>query len=99
MAAPAPAMSALSTLFGVALDVPAVVAGPAFTRHSKFGNDFGAAERVAEQQQAAPAHADEIEKVVAWAEAVAGLRWRADGSAGPSDRLRLLAWQRTVTAG
>lgn len=71
IAAPAPAMTALSALFGVAMDVPAVVAGPAFTRHSKFGSEFGAAERVAEQQQAAPAHADEIEKVAAWAEAVA----------------------------
>jgi hypothetical protein len=71
MAAPQPAMAALSALFGVALDVPAAVAGPAFTRHSKFGNDFGAAERVAEQQQAAPAHADEIEKVAAWTAAVA----------------------------
>jgi hypothetical protein len=71
MAAPEPAMTALSGLFGVALDVPAVVAGPAFTRHSKFGNDFGAAERMAEQEQAAPVHADEIDKVAAWAEAVA----------------------------
>lgn len=71
MAEPAAAMTALSGLFGTGLDVPAVVAGPAFTRHSKFGSEFGAAERVAEQQQAAPAHADEIEKVAAWAEAVA----------------------------
>lgn len=71
MAEPMAAMTALSTFFDLLLDVEAVVAGPAFTRHSKFGTDFGAAARVAEQQQAAPAHADEIEKVTVWAEAVA----------------------------
>ena len=64
-------MAALATLFGVPLNVPAVVAGPAFTRHSKSGDAFGAEARVAEQQQAAAVHADEIEKVAVWAEAVA----------------------------
>jgi hypothetical protein len=71
MAAPERSMAALAGLFGVDLDVPAVVAGPAFTRHSKSGSEFGAAARVAEQEQAAPVHADEIGKVVVWAEAVA----------------------------
>jgi hypothetical protein len=71
MAAPEPAMAALSVLFGVPLNVPAAVAGPAFTRHSKSGDAFGAAARVAEQQQAASVHADEIEKVAVWTEAVA----------------------------
>lgn len=71
MASPAAAMAALSALFAVPLDVDAVVAGPAFTRHSKSGSSFGAEARLAEQAGAAPAHADEIEKVTVWAEAVA----------------------------
>jgi hypothetical protein len=71
MAEPAAAMTALSALFGVSLDVDAVVAGPAFTRHSKSGSEFGAEARLAEQAGAAPAHADEIGKVTVWAEAVA----------------------------
>lgn len=71
MADPARSMAALSGFFGVPLDVAASVAGPAFTTHSKFGNDFDAAARDAEVRAAADAHADEIEKVAVWAEAVA----------------------------
>lgn len=71
MAAPAQAMQGLAALFDVPIDGRAAVAGPAFTRHSKSGDEFGAAARVAEQQHAAPAHADEIEKVAVWTEAVA----------------------------
>lgn len=63
-------MAALGSLFGVSLDVASVVAGPAFTRHSKHGSDFGAAAR--ERERAAEAaHADEIGKVAIWAEKVA----------------------------
>lgn len=71
MAAPAAAMGALAGLFGLTLDVAAVVSGPAFTRHSKFDTDFGAAARAGEQRDAAAVHAEEIDKVAAWAEAVA----------------------------
>lgn len=71
MAAPEPSMEALAGLFSVALEVKDVVSGPAFTRHSKFGTSFGAGDRVAEQKKAASAHADEIDKVAIWAEAVA----------------------------
>ncbi|MDO9489366.1 MAG: hypothetical protein Q7J32_13410 [Sphingomonadaceae bacterium] len=63
-----------ATLFGIALDaaaVDAIVAGPAFTRHSKNEAAFGGAERQAEQRRATEIHGDEIGKVAVWAEAVA----------------------------
>lgn len=63
-------MTALGQHFGLALDVPAIVAGPAFTRHSKHGAAFDAEAR-AREQAAEAAHADEIAKVAIWAEAVA----------------------------
>ena len=74
MAQPGAAMRALSGLFGLDLDdarIEAVLAGPAFTSHSKSNAGFSAADRVAEQRDAAATHADEIEKVAVWAEAVA----------------------------
>ena len=74
MERPAEAMAALSDLFGFGLDGPAieaVLAGPAFTSHSKSNAGFGAADRLAEQRDAAATHADEIGKVAFWAEAVA----------------------------
>jgi hypothetical protein len=74
MARPAEAMARLSDLFGLGLDdraVEEVLAGPAFTSHSKSNSGFGAAERAAEQRDAARTHADEIDKVAVWAEAVA----------------------------
>lgn len=71
MADPAAAMTALGGLFGIELDVPAVVAGPAFTRHSKFDTDFGAEARADEHRDAAQVHGEEIDKVAIWAEAVA----------------------------
>lgn len=73
-ARPRDVMVALVELFGIELDaaaLDAVVAGPAFTRHSKSEAAFGGAERVAEQRSAAELHGDEIEKVALWAEAVA----------------------------
>lgn len=73
-ARPGDVTAALAGLFGVALDsagIDSVVAGPAFTRHSKSEAVFGGAERHAEQRQAAEIHGDEIEKVAIWAEAVA----------------------------
>lgn len=65
---------ALSDLFNIALEpseIDAVIAGPAFTRHSKSEAAFGDAERRAEQRRADAIHGDEIEKVAVWAEAVA----------------------------
>lgn len=71
MAAPETAMAALGAQFGLKLDAAAVVAGPAFTRHSKFGTDFDRGAREGEHRDAAAVHADEIDKVATWAEAVA----------------------------
>jgi hypothetical protein len=71
---PAAAMRAVAALFGLPLDeagVAAIVAGPAFTRHSKLDTDFAAGDRAAEHRDAAAIHADEIDKVFAWAQAVA----------------------------
>ncbi len=70
MADPAAVMTALAALFDLDLDVPAIVAGPAFGRHSKHGAAFDAAARDAELATAAT-FADEIDKVAVWAEAVA----------------------------
>ncbi|WP_310476234.1 hypothetical protein [Sandarakinorhabdus sp.] len=70
LAQPGPAVAALSQFFGVPLDTPAVVSGPIFTRHSKFGQAFTTDDRAAEREAEA-AHADEIAKVAIWAEAVA----------------------------
>jgi hypothetical protein len=74
-ARPREVMAGLSELFSLGLDeaaIEAVVAGPAFTSHSKSNAGFTAADRLAEQRDAAEVHADEIEKVAVWAEAVAG---------------------------
>lgn len=75
MARPGEAMARLSDLFGLGLGEPAIdriLAGPAFTSHSKSNAGFSAADRLAEQRDAAETHSDEIEKVAIWAEAVAG---------------------------
>ena len=71
MADPAAAMSALGQLFAIDLDAAAVVAGPAFTRHSKSGTAFSGGDRAGEHRDAADLHADEIDKVAIWTEAVA----------------------------
>ncbi|MBW6528172.1 hypothetical protein KZ813_15115 [Sphingomonas sp. RHCKR7] len=74
MADPRAALVALAALYRLRLDdaaLDSIVAGPAFTRHSKFGNAFDAAARAAEHRDAATLHAREIEVVVRWAEQVA----------------------------
>jgi hypothetical protein len=73
-AEPQSVMRALGTLFGLPAsetDIAQIVAGPAFTRHSKDGSRFGASERMAEDQAARHAFADEVDKVMVWADAVA----------------------------
>lgn len=67
-------VAGMGDLFGIVLDrgaVEAIVAGPAFTRHSKFGTEFGDAARTAEVDNARALHADELDKVAIWAKAVA----------------------------
>lgn len=71
MARPVAAVAALAALYGLDLDPEAVVAGPAFTTHSKSGDRFGADARAAENTAAAAVHADEIAKVLVWTETVA----------------------------
>ncbi|WP_156680544.1 hypothetical protein [Sphingomonas profundi] len=71
LAAPRDAVAALARLFGLACDAGAIIAGPAFTRHSKTGASFGQDARAEERRTGEQPHADEIEKVAIWAEAVA----------------------------
>lgn len=73
VARPAEAMGMLAALFGLDLNesqIPAIVAD-VFSRDSKSGKAFADGQRVADQQGAEALHADEIEKVASWAEAVA----------------------------
>jgi hypothetical protein len=51
--------------------VAAIAKGPEFSRHSKTNAVFGQADRLREQDDAAAAHSDEIEKVMVWAETLA----------------------------
>ena len=74
MQAPDRAMEQLVAHFGVALGKEALhelVSGPVFTRHSKTDTEFDAQAREEDQQHGDTLHAEEIEKVYAWAEAVA----------------------------
>lgn len=74
MADPARAMGALGAHFGLPLsdaELTGIVSGPAFTSHSKSGTAFGASERANEEETGVALHADEIEKVIAWTQAVA----------------------------
>ena len=83
VARPDDVIAALADLYRLPIDqagVARITAGDAFTRHSKGGESFGREQRVAEQKSAAEVHAEEIEKVLVWAEAVAA-------SAGQSLRL------------
>lgn len=71
---PSDCLVALARLFRLSLDdaaIAEIVAGPAFTEHSKHGEAFGREDRAAEYRDAAAAHSDEIEKAAIWAEAVA----------------------------
>jgi hypothetical protein len=68
---PMAALVSAGKFFG--LNMPQIDVGKsnAFTTHSKSGGNFTTADRVVEHKAAAEAHADEIEKVLVWAEAVA----------------------------
>ena len=74
LAAPADHIERVARHFGLAVDAPLaaeIAGGPAFTRHSKFGQAFDAEARAAEKAAAEAAHGDEIAKVATWARAVA----------------------------
>jgi hypothetical protein len=70
---PAEALAAAVRLFGLSVTEAALheAVDGAFTRHAKFGNAFNREDRLAAQRQAAAAHRDEIDKVMAWARVVA----------------------------
>lgn len=65
---------ALTRHFGLSQDTAlhaAMLANPALSSHSKFGQDFSDADRAAEQAFARSAYGDEIDKVHGWALEVA----------------------------
>lgn len=80
MARPADTLRALVPFYGLALDdaaIAEIVGGPTFTRNSKTGAGFSAADRATERKAGLQAHADEVGKVLHWAAEVA----RANGIA------------------
>jgi hypothetical protein len=65
-------LHALAHHFDIVLNVPDIMAGPAFTRHSKeLGRAFDEAQRKAEHEQTQAAHGEEIDMVAQWLAAVA----------------------------
>ncbi len=68
---PVAALAAVARHYGLALDAAAVAAGPAFTRHSKSGADYGVEARRADYALSREAYGDEIAKVMVWARIVA----------------------------
>jgi hypothetical protein len=66
MGGPQPVIQALSEHFGVEIDSAEVAAGPAFTRHSKDGSSYSAAERSADRDRGIQAHRREVEIVLEW---------------------------------
>ncbi|WP_374942545.1 hypothetical protein [Sphingomonas sp.] len=74
LAEPAVAVAALTALYKLPLmarDVEAIARGGEFARNAKDGSAYAATDRVREQDDGAKLHADEVDKVVVWAEAVA----------------------------
>lgn len=74
MARPGDSIDALARLYDRPLGQDAVAeitGGPAFRTHSKSGDRFDAGDRSAEHRDAATIHADEIDKVARWSDAVA----------------------------
>lgn len=73
LARPLDSLEALDRLFGLRDDVAVrgAIVDTVFSRHSKFGTSFNAAQRAAEQKNAAETHLEEITKVSAWAATVA----------------------------
>ena len=67
-------LSAFAALVGRPLDpaeIAEIAAGPAFKTHSKSGVKFDSSDRAVEQRRGDTLHAEEIDKVAIWAEAVA----------------------------
>jgi hypothetical protein len=74
VADPRRALAAICALYNLpanAATVDALASGDAFARNAKDGNAYRATDRTREQVDGAALHADEIDKVLVWAEAVA----------------------------
>ncbi len=74
LANPFATVTALARFYALPDDpatVQVLLDGPAFARNAKDGKSYGAADRVREHKTGAALHADEIDKVIIWAEAVA----------------------------
>lgn len=74
LADPQRALAALGKHFALSMNsatVTAMAQGSVFHRHSKDGNNFNAASRAAEREQAEAAHGEELAKVYEWALVVA----------------------------
>ncbi|WP_242138961.1 hypothetical protein [Sphingomonas sp. TREG-RG-20F-R18-01] len=73
-ASPASVVQAMFAFYGIALsdeERAQVLAGPAFTQHSKDGTAFGFSARSLDYAAAESVHRDELTKVAAWARVVA----------------------------
>ncbi len=70
---PAAALAAMMRLFALPVDAARVdrIVADVFARHAKSGEAFDAADRLADQRDAAAVHGEEIAKVITWAGAVA----------------------------
>lgn len=72
VARPTESLRAVATLFTLALDDPTAetIVADVFTRNSKDGSDFAVGQRASDRSAGEADHAEEIEKVAIWAEAV-----------------------------
>ena len=70
---PEEAMARIATLFGVPLEPVAIdeIVSGVFRRDAKFGHEFSREDRIAQQRARGAVHAEEVEKVSAWASEVA----------------------------
>ena len=71
MARPAEALGALAALFELPINADEVASGPAFTRHSKTGGSYDAADRAREREERVGMHRREIDMVLEWSRRVA----------------------------
>ena len=72
MSDPEPVIQTLGNHFGLDIDAAEVASGPAFTRHSKDGSSYSAAERSADRDRGIEAHRREVEIVLEWSRRFAG---------------------------
>lgn len=68
---PAEAMAALGAFFDLGIDAETIAAGPAFGKHSKTGEAFGAGKRDRQRAEGLELHSREIARVLEWSDEVA----------------------------